>query len=476
MTPDEHRGSVDWNVLRLVYAVLFFSAAVAYGGPVALPRALELPLSALSGMAGELVPPAGTASKLVFESGAVAIGDVPAPLPERAAPRRRGHAGQRAAATTPGGPRARLLLTGVVDADGNPVTNSGNQLVIDALVSPSAAAPPGEPLTVPFDLNAGYGFVDVALPIEAPASGPVRLQIIGISVVDPDGQAFATLGFEVPAQRPTPAASGTPPALPTAGPEGWCFRGSSCTGASVPSSLDDCCRSSSRPGQSPFMLAASWCAADQFDASTGQCSAQACQMCAPPATPTPGPCASLASCGGGCTLPCPDGTTVAGQCAPDAGGTCQCAAWCAAPTPCGAGECFDTMTGNCTGQPCDAALHCPLPNEVCDIGGQRCPCQPPAPLPQGHICCQCKDRTPACIDFSYAEVQPICPPGCDTLMGQECDAAGTSCVALAPCASDQDCDDGNSCTVDRCSPSGCTHDCVCVGPGECGPGPTRGAP
>lgn len=29
------------------------------------------------------------------------------------------------------------------------------------------------------------------------------------------------------------------------------------------------------------------------------------------------------------------------------------------------------------------------------------------------------------------------------------------------CTSDADCDDGNGCTLDHCTPNGCTHDCVC---------------
>jgi hypothetical protein len=32
----------------------------------------------------------------------------------------------------------------------------------------------------------------------------------------------------------------------------------------------------------------------------------------------------------------------------------------------------------------------------------------------------------------------------------------------APCQSDDDCDDGNGCSIDRCTPNGCTHQCVCV--------------
>ena len=32
----------------------------------------------------------------------------------------------------------------------------------------------------------------------------------------------------------------------------------------------------------------------------------------------------------------------------------------------------------------------------------------------------------------------------------------------ARCASDHDCDDGNPCTIDRCTPTGCVNDCFCL--------------
>ncbi len=45
----------------------------------------------------------------------------------------------------------------------------------------------------------------------------------------------------------------------------------------------------------------------------------------------------------------------------------------------------------------------------------------------------------------------------------------------ATCQADADCDDGNGCSLDRCVDSACTHDCLCVAPGDvvtCCPGPT----
>jgi hypothetical protein len=502
------RGGSSLVVLGLVMA----TARLVFGGPAPsiFLRTFEFPLSLTNSIAGDLIVPIGSASKLTFDSGKVAIGNLPtATSPERSGARHRSRA-QRFMPASGLAPRARLLLNGVTDADGSLVSNTGNQLIIDAAVSPDSAALTPQPFTFPFDISGGLAFLDVALPIPARSDGPVRVQIVGVTVVDPEGQVFATLGFELPAVQPTPLASATPLATPTPETEGRCFKGPNCAGQSVPLAQDECCRAANPSSIFPGIT--SWCPPDQIDPSTAGCDATACQTCGdcgdrpacnglcatrcpdgsiqsgvceadsschcsatcgPTPSPTAGPCANLTSCGGVCALTCADGTTVAGQCA-DQNGTCQCTAVCAAPTPCGIGECFDTMTLSCTGQPCGAGLRCPLPNQFCDVSGRRCPCQPPPPpLPHGHICCQCKHRVPACFDFSYVEVQPICPPGCETFLGQECDRTSDTCVPLAPCATDQECDDGNRCTIDRCTASGCTHDCVCVGPEACGPGPEQ---
>lgn len=465
-----------WQIGAAVAALGFVlvTARFALGIPSSVSRAFDLSVSFASGIASDLIVPIGSASTFTFDVGKVAIGDFPGAFSERLGPRRRGHAGRGFLLPAASGPRARLLLIGVADADGSLVTNSGNQLIIDAVASSGDAALSTQPFTFAFDINAGVASLDVPLPIPASAGGSVRLQIVGVSVVDPNGQAFATLGFEISPPRPPVPPSVTPQPNVTPEDEGRCFRGPTCSGPSVPMPQEECCRTAGRPGGVVAHGIAgplSWCPPEQIDATTGQCNAGACQACEAIPTPTPGPCANLASCGGACSLTCADGTVVSGQCAADQNANCQCTAACSAPTPCGIGECFDTTTSTCTGQPCDAALHCPLPNQVCDVGGRRCPCQPTPPLPQGHICCQCKEHARACFDFSYVGVQPICPPGCDTFLGQECDRGSDSCVPLAPCTSDQDCDDGNGCTVDHCTAAGCTHDCVCDGPGACRPGP-----
>jgi len=94
--------------------------------------------------------------------------------------------------------------------------------------------------------------------------------------------------------------------------------------------------------------------------------------------------------------------------------------------------------------------------------------RPPPVLPHGHTCCECENA--ACTEFSWVEVEPACPPGCRMFMDAECEApcqggphgGPASCVPLTPCTADADCDDGNGCTIDRCTLNGCTHDCVCV--------------
>jgi hypothetical protein len=88
-------------------------------------------------------------------------------------------------------------------------------------------------------------------------------------------------------------------------------------------------------------------------------------------------------------------------------------------------------------------------------------------LPHGHTCCECGNA--GCEDFAWVEVEPVCPLGCQIVMDAECEApchggpqsGSATCVPLTPCNADDDCDDGNPCTADRCTINGCTHACVC---------------
>lgn len=435
-------------VLLGVTSLLLTGRTSAAGSvPSRLLRSFAFPVTFANGLTADLVMPAGSTTTLRFDVAKVAIGELPVPLPQRA--RGRGRGGREFVRPADVGTHARLLLSGVVDGDGHLVNSAGHQVVIDAVVSPSSAASSAPPFVIPFDITNGMAFVDALLPIQAASDGSVRVQILGVTLIDAEGLPFGILGFQLspvrstPAPRPTPNPGGTPPPAD-------CADRAECAGP---------CSVQCSDGH----LTSGVCAGD----GSCQCSAN----CEPGPTPTPGAC-SAANCSGDCTVTCADGTTVSGECAHSSNNRCECSANCG--KPCGAGQCFDTIAFRCTGQPCGPDLHCPLANQFCDVSGQRCPCAPPPP-PHGRVCCQCQDASHACFDFSFVEVQPICPQGCQTFLGRECDPSSDSCVPLIPCASDTDCDDGNGCTIDRCTADGCTHDCVCVGPMACGPGPGRGS-
>lgn len=228
--------------------------------------------------------------------------------------------------------------------------------------------------------------------------------------------------------------------------------------------------------------------------------------CPQPPTPTPGPsgCGSGDSCGGACTGICADGSTAPGECVPVIfngpiilpGGPipprgCQCipqdCSQSPTPTPgpngCGSG---DTCGGSCQGT-CPDGSTAPgkcvplifngpiLPGSGPIPPGSGCQCitecaQPP-PLPHGTICCQCGTPVNECFDLNWVEVTPACPDGCETMVQGTCDDSTHTCTPPTPCTTDSDCTDDNSCTIDRCDGGVCEHDCVCLAPGACGPGP-----
>ena len=486
----------------------------AAGVPSTLRRSFAFPVSLATGMTSDLVTPAGTTSTLTFDRGMVAVGYLPIPRPESLSRRRRVLSRREFVRSMDAPPHARLLLSGVTNGDGSPASNTGNELVIDALVSPSGAALEPPPFVIPFDIQNGTAFVDVTLPVAGQADAPVRLQVLGVTLTDPSGQPFAVLGFAVPISQQTPQPTRTPGG--PAAPVGQCFVGSDCRGPSFGASEEGCCHFSRRVLGRPPSVPVSWCPSEQYDPATGQCATAACVACAPPTppacedrpacggecvvqcpdghvetglcaagatcqchadceaapTPTPAACADAANCAGACTVVCSDGTTVSGQCAIRQDRQCSCSVVCLEPTPCSVGQCFDTTGFRCTGEACGPGLRCPLLNQFCDVSGRHCPCSlPPPPLPAGHVCCQCKDRIPACVTLSFVEVMPICPPGCETFPQETCDPQTNNCVAPTSCSTDAECDDGNGCTIDHCSAGSCEHDCICVGPMGCGPGP-----
>jgi hypothetical protein len=229
--------------------------------------------------------------------------------------------------------------------------------------------------------------------------------------------------------------------------------------------------------------------------SAGNCQ---CAPVTPPAetpSPTPTPQCASVPCGGSCVLPfsclagfpCPEFPVRLGQCQLADSGTCDCVPVLATPPP--------TPTPQCASEPCGGSCVIPPPcppGEACpeivsqpgecalDAAGS-CQCVPVTPPPEssptptpgsahGHTCCQCPDQVPACFDFEWEKDPLPCPVGCVTVTDAECQAtcgpgpqAGPAeCVVFGTCTSDQDCDDGNPCSVDRCTPEGCTHECVCV--------------
>jgi hypothetical protein len=444
----------------------------------ALVQSFQYPASSAQGLTGNLVRPADSSSPLLFDSGTVAIGIVPVPLPEQRLSRKaRLQGAMRSFFMRPTGtpPHVRLLLDGVADATGAPVDNTGNQLVIDAVVTPADAASTPPPFSVAFDIAGGTAFVDAPLPITLPVSNAVNVQVRGISVIDPDGNTFGVLGFQLLPVPPTPTARSTPTAAATPPLQGFCYVGPNCQGASFPAPQEKCCQLL-RPNTAPS-FATSWCPPDYTDPSTGQCLSGECMACPlPPPSPD---CGDRPECSGACTVACPDGRIERGTC--QSGLSCTCNATCPAPTStpaaCRVGQCFDPATSQCTGQACNPDQPCSSSTQVCDVNEEHCPCSPPPtipPPPQGTICCQCNDPLPKCFDFHYVEVERLCPTGCQTVLNGKCDPISRTCMPPSTCSADSDCDDGNPCTRDRCTAGSCIHDCLCVGANACGPGPVTG--
>lgn len=148
----------------------------------------------------------------------------------------------------------------------------------------------------------------------------------------------------------------------------------------------------------------------QTAASDARSCAQGFLACLEQCRPS-GPPESDCACGSACTTPAGG----AGMCLPrwldTAGFSCTCVA-----LPCNRGQCVDVAGATCTGTPCSLSEPCPE-GQLCDLVGAKCPC---------------------------SEAQP--------------------------CATDADCKDPYPCTTDRCTPTGCVHECLCMGLGGCGPG------
>lgn len=397
---ERRRGfSITLGVVLLAATLPASVRAVrAEGALGAARRAFAFPPTLANGLTGDLVLPPGSATALRCVSAHVAIGELPVPVPPSTVGTRGRQRDLRFMRPSHAGAHARLLLLGVTGADGMPVDNTGNRLVIGAQITPGEAGTP--PFVVPFDIHGGSAFVDVPLPIVTQADGPVTVQLTGVSVVDPQGQSFGVLGFALGAAPPAPTPGGTPII------DGQCFVGPACSGPSFPASQTRCCRlgQADRRPASMSVLGPSWCPAGQFDPQTGTCTAGACAPCAAPvpsATPVAS-CEDRDACGGPCLAVCSDGTREPGQCVVNVGfgrsGDCQCAAPCGGkPTPTPGPSCEDramcggpcavtcadgtSRTGRCVMSMgsgimggCQCAASCggppmPTPGESCGAGG-----------------------------------------------------------------------------------------------------------
>ena len=242
----------------------------------------------------------------------------------------------------------------------------------------------------------------------------------------------------------------------------------------------------------------------------GQCDVTANGSCdcvplqpTPAATPTPQ--CTGATCGGPCVISpgCPPGETCPefpdrpGECTLDATGNCACVPGSPPPTP----TAQATPTPQCSDRPCGGACKAIVPfpcrpDGICNgpdfpvregqcalTANGGCDCVPILPTPAATATPQCTGATCGgpCV------IGPICPPGeiCPEFPSRpgQCtaDSAGNcQCVPIEPptptaeCSADADCNDGNSCTADRCMNGVCEHDCLCLTPtGEqtCCPGP-----
>ncbi len=177
----------------------------------------------------------------------------------------------------------------------------------------------------------------------------------------------------------------------------------------------------------------------------------------PPPVPTPTPQCASEPCGGTCVLCppctpgmiCPEAACLLGTCT-ELSGNCTCVTEVtpgpsATPTP---PTTFTPVAclGDCDGDRAVTVdelvvaagmLLGDLPLNACPEFVDHCTSQcgpgPVPPFPR---------LTVECLVRAVNNAVTGCPP--------------------ARCSSDQDCDDGNPCTIDHCTPAGCVNECVCA--------------
>jgi hypothetical protein len=107
----------------------------------------------------------------------------------------------------------------------------------------------------------------------------------------------------------------------------------------------------------------------------------------------------------------------------------------------------------------------------CGLADFRCAHDPACVGPRSGVCalCECPDDTVVVPAGGRRDITD--PSG--VRLSLRCQR---KCAA---CRTDVDCDDWNGCSLDRCVDRRCTHDCLCVAPGNvvtCCPGPALVCP
>ena len=106
----------------------------------------------------------------------------------------------------------------------------------------------------------------------------------------------------------------------------------------------------------------------------------------------------------------------------------------------------------------------------------QCPCEPGPPENAGcprPICQPCSScQVTPCGHDADGDGVDDCEDACPCRPGV---ADNKGCPTGTPCQTDDDCQDGNPCSLDLCRDGICDHECLCLAADgfDCGPGPLR---